>query len=147
MKKVFCLIAALLSLVCLLSACTFTTNFSDQTGTAQMQAKDKVEAMMTALVEGDEETALALMLPEAAQDAEKSVHQLIGFLAGRRVAQMEQQSVSVNTSKGPQGSVRQEKASFLIQLEDDTRFYLSVYYVTRDAEAGFASFQIVLAMP
>lgn len=145
MKRWICTFTAV-ALLCLLSACSFTTNFSDSTGNSKMQTAAKVEEMMTALAGDDMDTALSLMHPEVAGNSEAAIAQMRDYLAGRKMSELNQMGVSVNTSTGTSGQTRREEATFQVIFEDETEVYLSAAYYSDNSGEGFASFQLVLGV-
>ncbi len=144
MKKKRWLLALLLVLACMLSACNFNSNIQDNTGKAEMQSEEKVQQMMTALANKDKDGALALMHKEVAEKSESALRQLADFLVGRQVSKLERVNLQVKNSVGTGGSIRQEQAAFRAELTDGTTVYLSVTHVSGMGEEGFYSFQIVL---
>lgn len=145
MKRMFAVVAMLLAL-CLLTGCSFTTNYSDNMGKTETESREKVEDMLQALADGDTDAALALMHPEAVDKAGSFMDQMRDFLAGRNVAQMEQVGVRVNTSTGTAGKSRQEVTNFQVRLEDGTEIYVAATYFFNNAGEGFVSFQLVLGI-
>ena len=145
MKKRVCLAMALLMVICCLTACSFTSSMLD-TGGGKLQATSKVEDMMTAMAENRLEDAKALMHPTAAAQSVDPIAQMSAFLAGRKVTNMQQTTISVNTSTGTSGKTRQESASFQVTLDDGTAIHLAVTYLSNKAGEGFTSFQLVLGV-
>lgn len=143
MKKMICALAVLMCVVCLLTACNFTSSTS---GLSTAQSAEKVEEMMSALAGGDAQGALELMHPDASEGKEASLDQMADFLSGRKMTSLMQVGITVNTSTGTGGTTRQEKVSYKAELEDGSTVYLSVTYRTDNARAGFVSFQIVLGV-
>lgn len=145
MKKILSLLIAA-AILCTLTACNLTTNFSDSTGNSKMQAVTQVEELMTALAAADTEKALALMHPDVEEKSENAIEQLSDYLVGRKVTKLDQQNIVVNSSSGNRGKSRQETATFLVTLEDNTVFYISATYLTNNTGKGFISFQFVLGL-
>ena len=147
MKKRICVAIALLMVMCCLTACNlnFNSNLSGAAG-GKMQATSKVEDMMAAMAENRLEDAEALMHKSVANNSSNSIAQMSAFLACRKVAKMEQKGINVITSTGTSDKVRQEQASFQVELEDGTTIYLSATYLSNQAGEGFISFQIVLGV-
>ena len=145
MKRFFAVMAMLLTL-CLLTGCSFTTNYSDNTGKTAAESTERVSQMLQALADGDTDAALALMHPEAVDKAGKFMDQMRDFLAGRAVAEMEQVGVRVNTSTGTAGKSHQEITNFQVRLEDGTEIYVAATYYSNNAGEGFVSFQLVLGI-
>ena len=145
MKKVLSALAAALVIVFFLSGCSFTTNFSDNTGTSTMEAADKVETMVAALTDGDADAALELMHPNRT-DAETGIKQMCEYMAGRKVVELNHQNLRVSTKSGNGGDARQESAAIRAELEDGTVIFFSVVYLTDSSGEGFASFQLVLGV-
>ena len=147
MKKLICVMAAAaMSILCLLTACNFTSNYADSLGTTKAESTSKVEEMMRFLADGDLDSALSLMYPGVAETAKDAAAQMRDYLAGRKVTKLNQKSVSVSTSTGTSGKSRRESAAFQAVLEDGTTIYLSTAYCSDDSGDGFASFQIVLGV-
>lgn len=111
-----------------------------------MKAVSEVEDMMEALSESDLNDAQELMHPSVTDDSENGLAQMGDYLAGRKVAELEQQGVRVNTSTGTGGKTRQEQGTFLVTLEDGAAFYISVVHLSDDAGEGFVSFQMMLGV-
>ena len=145
MKKRICLAIALLMVMCCLTACNFTSSMLDAGG-GKLQATSKVEDMMTAMAENRLEDAKALMHPTAAGQSVDPIAQMSAFLAGRKVTNMQQTNIRVNTSTGTSGKTRQESASFQVTLDDGTTIHLSATYLSNKAGEGFTSFQLVLGV-
>lgn len=146
MKKAFSVLAVAVAVIFLLSGCSFTTNFSDNTGASTMEAADKVEDMVAALTAGNMDTALALMHPNRTTDSEAGIKQMCEYLAGRKTVDLNHQSLRVSTRSGTSGDARQESAAIRAELEDGTVVFLSVTYLTDSTGEGFVSFQMVLGV-
>jgi hypothetical protein len=136
---------ALLMVICCLTACNFTSSMLDAAG-GKLQATSKVEDMMTAMAENRLEDAKALMHPTAAGKSVDPIAQMSAFLVGRKVTNMQQTTINVNTSTGTSGKTRQESASFQVKLDDGTTIHLAVTYLSNKAGEGFTSFQLVLGV-
>jgi hypothetical protein len=144
--KRFLAVVAMLLILCLLTGCSFTTNYSDNVGKTAAESTEKVSQMLQALVDGDMDAAMALMHPEAVAKADNRIPQMSDFLAGRTVAEMNQKGVRVNTSTGTAGKTRQEVTNFQVLLEDGTEIYVAATYYSDNAGEGFVSFQLVLGI-
>lgn len=144
MKRKYSLLVLVLAVACLLSACHVTTNFSDSTGNTAMESIPQVEQMLEALAFGDINTALTLMHEEKTAASESGLAQMSDYLAGRKVTEMKQLGVNVNTSNGTSGTTRQEQGTFQITLEDGTEFVIVAVHLSNGTEKGFISFQLVL---
>ena len=144
MKKIALFFLAVVLLFSVLTACSFTTNQSNSAG--QMRELDKVNSMLSSLSTGDISSAKALLHPEVSAEKAESLVQMQEYLNGRKVIDVTQQNWNVSTSTGLGGTVRQEKASFQITLDDSTVCYLSVCYVTENQAQGFLTFQLVLGL-
>ena len=144
MKK---LISILLLTVMVLSltACNFTSNMAGAMA-GEAEATPKVEEMMTALAANKASDAKALMHPEVAGKSDAAIAQMSAYLAGRKATSMEVKNIQVNTSAGTSGKTRQEQVAYQVTLTDSTVIYLNVVYLSNNAGAGFASFQIVLGV-
>ena len=59
---------------------------------------------------------------------------------------MEVTGITVNTSAGTSGNVRQERVNYQVTLTDGAVIYLNVAYLSNNQGTGFASFQIVLGV-
>ena len=146
MKRFFALFCAILAAVCLLTACKFTTNFSDSMGITEAQCTSKTSDMLLALTKDDQDAALALMHPDATAGAKAGLEQIADFLDGRYVVELKQVSVQITTSSGSNGKVQREQASFKTLLADGSQMYVTVYHDTTDSGEGFVSFQVILGV-
>ena len=146
MRRFICVLAAAMSILCLLTACNFTTHLADSYGMAVAERTSKVEKMMSALADDDLDTALSLMHPGAAEATADAVAQMRDYLAGRKVTELNQRSVNVSTSAGTAGKSSRESATYQAVLDDGTEIYLSAAYYTDASGEGFVSFQIVLGV-
>jgi len=145
MKKLICVFLALLVSLSCLSACSFTRNMSGSFA-GEAEATPKVEEMMVALAEANADDAIALMHPQIGEAADNALAQISAYLSGRKVRAMEQTSISVNTSTGTSGKVRQERVAYQVKLTDGAVVYLNVVYLSNNQGEGFASFQLVLGV-
>lgn len=136
MKRVICLLATVVAVCCLFTAC----------GLGESQAKPKVEEMMLALAEGDDVAAEALMHPDVDQDAKEQLTQIKDYLAGRKVSSMEQKSISFNKFVGTNGKESREDVTYQVKLEDNTEIYISVSYLENASGSGFTAFQMSLGI-
>ena len=146
MKKRLAWVAVVVAVMLLVTGCSFTTNFFNNTEMATMKAKDKVTEMMTALTAGDTDAARALMHPNRKETAEAGIQQMIELLDSRKVASLDLQGVNVSTRSGTSGEARQEQGTFRMELEDGTVFFLSAVHFTDGTGEGFISFQLVLGV-
>ncbi len=142
MKKSVFVLALLMAACMLLSACNFTTNMSNNTPFAKMSHQAQVEALLTHLSAGDMGEAAGMM--HADQMNTPGLEQISKYLAGRRVSQLDTQSVNAHTVRGSNGTEETEKATFRATLEDGETIYLSVVYFKNAKDQGFTSFQLVL---
>jgi len=133
-------------LCCLLTACNFTTNFSDATGNAKMDSLPQVEKMLDALIAEDMDTAMQLVHSDRKADAEVMLTQAADYLDGRRVEKLEQTSLSVKNTASTSGNTRQENGILYVTMEDGETFHLSVCYVAQDNAEGFYTFQLILGL-
>ena len=143
MKNRFWRLLAVVVALCLLTACNFSTNFSNA-GSNQMQATPKVQEMMNLLAANDPAAAVKMMHPDVAGKADKAIAQMADYVAGRKTTQLQLINFNVSTSSGTSGKIRQEKVVYQTTLEDGEMIYLSATYVSGSTGEGFASFQIVL---
>lgn len=144
MKKLVCVIMATALLLSVLTACNFTTNFSDSNGTLAEQ--EKVESMFAALSSGDLEAAKSLLHPDVAAEQADALEQLQDYLDGRDPVELTQLNWKVTSTAGLGGKTRQESGTYQVRLEDDTVFYLSVSYLTQEQAEGFSAFQFILGI-
>lgn len=144
MKKLVCVIMTTALLLAVLTACNFTTNFSDSNGTLAEQKK--VESMFAALSSGDLEAAKALLHPDVAAEQADALEQLQDYLDGRDPVELTQLNWKVTSTAGLGGKTRQESGTYQVRLEDDTVIYLSVSYLTQEQAEGFSAFQFILGI-
>ena len=144
MKKWICF-ALIVLVLGSFTACNFTQNMSGMMA-GEAEATPKVEEMMAALSAANTADAKALLHPQAAETAESAIAQMSAYLAGRTVETMEVTGITVNTSAGTSGNVRQERVNYRITLTDGAVIYLNVAYLSNNQGSGFASFQIVLGV-
>ena len=133
-------------LIFLLSACNFTTNFSDSMGITSTDCIPEVEAVLQALADGKINEAATHFHPNVAERSGDALEQMRDYLDGRKVSNLTQQGFTVNTSTGTAGKVRQEFATMQITLEDGTVCYLSAARHADNDGEGFVSFQLVLGV-
>ncbi len=136
LKRVICLLATVVAVCCLFTAC----------GLGESQAKPKVEEMMLALAEGDDAAAEALMHPDVDPKAKEQLAQIEDYLAGRKVSSMEQKSISFNKFVGTNGKESREDVTYQVKLEDNTEIYISVSYLENTSGSGFTAFQMSLGV-
>ena len=136
LKRALCLLATVVAVCCLFTAC----------GLGESQAKPKVEEMMLSLAEGDEAAAEALMHPDVDQDAKEQLAQIKEYLAGRKVSDMEQKSISVNKSMGTGGKALREEVTYQVMLDDNTEIYVSASYLEDKSGSGFTAFRMSLGI-
>ncbi len=144
MKKWICFALVVLVLGSF-TACNFTQNLSGAIA-GEAEATPKVEEMMAALAAGNTADAKALLHPQAAETAEGAIAQMSAYLAGRKAAAMELTGITVNTSTGTSGNVRQERVNYCITLADGDMIYINAVYLSNNQGTGFASFQLVLGV-
>ena len=145
MKKRICIIITACLLLMGLASCNFTKNISG-TLAEKAEATPKVTEMMQALAENRASDAKALMHPQIAEASDNPLAQMSAYLAGRGVDDMELTNITINTSAGTSGNVRQEKVVYRVALTDGTVIYLNVVYLSNNQGTGFASFQLVLGV-
>ena len=145
MKKIICITLVLFALLGCLTACNFTQNMSGATA-GEAEATPKVEEMMAALADDNTSDAKALLHPQVAETSDNAIAQMSAYLAGRGVDDMELTNITINTSAGTSGNVRQEKVVYRVALTDGTVIYLNVVYLSNNQGNGFASFQLVLGV-
>lgn len=145
MKKRICFALFVLTLTLCLTACNFSANMTSSLP-ANAEATPKVEEMLAALAENRTDDAKALMHPQAAEKADAAIAQMSNYLAGRTVTALEAKSTNIRTSAGTSGKMRQEQVAYQATLTDGEVIYFNTLYLTNDAGAGFASFQLVLGV-
>lgn len=145
MKKTISILLVLLMSLAMLTACNFTSNYTPPPGAKQMEGMPAVEKMLEALTMGDVETSASLLHPNMT-DGETAIGQMVRYIAGRKITNLEQVGLNVHKSSGTAGDVTQEKGTFYVELEDGEQFYLSVYYLIDNNGSGIQSFQIVLGI-
>ena len=144
MKKILCFTLVLLVLGSF-TACNFTQNMSGMMA-GEAEATPKVEEMMAALSAANTADAKALLHPQVAETSDNAITQMSTYLAGRTAETMEVTGITVNTSAGTSGNVRQERVNYQVTLTDGAVIYLNVAYLSNNQGTGFASFQIVLGV-
>ncbi len=147
MKKRLSLLAVLVCMA-LLCGCSFSANITNiqEKAESEMESAEAVSQMLSALTEGDLDTAKALVHPAVSGELDTTLTQMCDFLAGRRAASLEFVNCNVTSSAGTSGATRQEKAAYTVTLEDGTVFHVSAYYVIDLLGEGFSSYQIVLGV-
>lgn len=144
MKKILCFALVLLVLGSF-TACNFTQNVSGMMA-GEAEATPKVEEMMAALSAANTADAKALLHPQVAETSDNAITQMSTYLAGRTAETMVLTGITVNTSTGTSGNVRQERINYQVTLTDGAVIYLNVAYLSNNQGSGFASFQIVLGV-
>jgi len=145
MKKTICFTLVLFSLLGCLTACNFTQNMSG-TAAGVAEATPKAEKMMAALADNNTSDAKALLHPQIAETSDNAISQMSAYLAGRKTNSIELKNITVNTSTGTAGKVRQERAAYQVTLADGAVIYLNVVFLSNNQGTGFASFQLVLGV-
>lgn len=144
MKKWICFVLVLLVLGSF-TGCNVTQNMSGAIA-GKAEATPKVEAMMAALSAANTADAKALLHPQVAESSDNAITQMSTYLAGRNAETMEVTGITVNTSTGTSGNVRQERVNYRVTLTDGAVIFLNVVYLSNNQGTGFASFQIVLGV-
>ena len=145
MKKLICVVLAMLTLLCCLTACNFTRNMTGALA-GNAEATPKAEEMMAALAENRIADAKALMHPQVGEGLDTAITQMSDYLAGRKVSAMELKNINVSTTSGTSGKATQEKVAYHVTLTDSTSIYISAVYLTNGDGAGFVTFQVVLGV-
>ena len=145
MRKFICSLIAVFMLLGCLVACNFTQNLSGALA-GEAESTPKVEEMMNALLENRAVDAKALMHPEIAEDCSSAIEQMCAYINGRKATHIELKNISVNTSTGTSGNVRQENVVFKTTLSDGEEIFLNVSYRSDNDGVGFVSFQLVLGV-
>ena len=144
MKKILCFALVLLVLGSF-TACNFTQKMSGLMA-GEAEATPKVEEMMAALSAANTADAKALLHPQIAETSDNAITQMSTYLAGRTAETMVLAGITVNTSTGTSGNVRQERVNYRVTLSDGAVIFLNVVYLSNNQGTGFASFQIVLGV-
>ena len=143
MKRIICLALVLCALVCCLSSCAvaegllvglFTAGTSDIDG--------NVENMITALSEGRESDALALMHTSVRAGCEENLKTLVDFIDGRKIDSIKQTGYYINTQVGIGGAVVQEQITYDVLFTDGTAIGVNAIYLTNVADQGFYRFVV-----
>ena len=145
MKKLICFVSVLLLVLGCLSACNFTQRVSGSLG-GEAASTPNVKEMMAALSENRTADAKALMHPQVAETADAAIAQMSDYMTGREIDSLEVKNININTSTGTSGKTSQEQVTYLVTLTDGAVIYLNVVYLSDNAGAGFASFQLVLGV-
>jgi len=143
MKKLILSTLALLTALCLLTACSVT-----QSGAAAGKAEsyEKTEEIMDALSENRITDVKSLLHPSAVEGSDSDILQMCNFLSGRKAMSMELRSINVNTSTGTAGKSKQEDVSYRVVLSDSNVIHLKVVYLSNGDGEGFSSIQLVLGV-
>ena len=144
MKKILCFALVLLVLGSF-TACNFTQNISGAIA-GEAEATPKAEEMMAALSAANTADAKVLLHPQIAETSDNAITQMSTYLAGRTAETMVLAGITVNTSTGTSGNVRQERVNYRVTLSDGAVIFLNVVYLSNNQGTGFASFQIVLGV-
>ena len=145
MKKVICTFLTIIIVISAMTACNFTQNMSGQSA-GEAEADLKVKEMMTALTEKRTLDAQKLIHPQALENSDVVIAQMIDYLSGRKMESIEQKNINVSTSTGTFGKSVQEQVVYQVTLTDGNIIYLNVLYLSNSEGSGFASFQIVLGV-
>ena len=145
MKKVLCITLILLAIISCLTACNITTNVSN-IGNGQAESTPQAQEMMSAISENRISDAKALLHPNASENKDIGLEQMISYINGRTVTSLKRRNINVTTSSNSEGKTRQEQVVYETTLSDGEIVYLSVVYITSPDGEGFASFQLVLGV-
>lgn len=143
MKKSISLILVLLLLLGCFTSCGISTLFSDAIS-GDSEATPKVEEMITALAEKDLSKAKELMHPQVADESDDDIERMSDYLDGRDAESVKVTNISINTSTGTSGKVREEQITYEVALEDGEVISLNVVYLSNKDGKGFYSFGIVI---
>ena len=139
MKKSISFILVVTVLLCCFTSCGIASDFADAIE-GKAEATPKVEEMMEALSSGNISDALELMHPLADDDSEEAISKIIEYIDGRESKSIEVVSLSINTSTGTGGKVREEQVSYEVTLEDDESVTVNVVYREDNQGEGFYAF-------
>ena len=143
MKKILCLMLALLAMLTCLTSC----NFNIQSAiTDKVTSKEQAEEMISHLSARRMTDAVSLMHPEKSEGSQQALGQIATYLNGRTVKNMDVVGVNFTSSVGTNGNTSQEQVSYQATLSDGAVVYLSTVYVKSAAGEGFVSFQMVLGV-
>ena len=145
MKKIICFALVLLVLLGCLTACNFTKNMTGAIAD-EAESTPKAEKMMAALADDNTSDAKALLHPQVAEISDNAIAQMSAYLAGRKANAIELSGISINTSTGTAGKIREEQAAYQVTLADGAVIFLNTVYLSDNEGTGFVSFQIVLGV-
>ena len=145
MKKAICLTLVILSIASCLTGCSFTSNIMN-VQKDKAESTPKVEEMMSAMTEKSVSDATSLLHPEANENADDAIEQIVSYVNGRSVSSMELMNINVSSSTSTSGKMRKEQAVYQVAMDDGEIFYLNTVYVTNNDGDGFISFQLVLGI-
>ena len=143
MKKSVSLILVILLLLGCFTSCGISTLFSDAIS-GDSEATPKVEEMITALAEKNIPEAKKLMHPEVADESDDDIERMSEYLDGRDAESVKATNISINTSTGTSGKVREERITYEVTLEDGEVISLNVVYLSNKVGEGFYSFSIAI---
>lgn len=145
MKKFLCMGLVLLVMLGCLTSCGFFDRLTDKLE-SKSEAVDMVEDMLNALAERRMDDAKAMMHVTAEGNVDGALSQISVYLAGRKVSAMNLEGISVNSSFGTDGRVREEQVYYKVLLSDNSVIYVDATYISNKNGTGFSSFQIVLGV-
>ena len=102
--------------------------------------------MLTFLTENRISDAKDLMHPDASAESDAPFVQIATYLSGRKVKNIDVETINVNNSTGTSGKVSEENVVYLITLDDDEVFYINSVYLSNNNGSGFTSFQLILGL-
>lgn len=143
MKKYVSIVLVLILMLMSLNACNFKQTVSGALA-GEAEATPVVENMLSALAENRISDAKSFMHPEAINVSDDAFNQMCEFIAGRKANSVELQNISVNTSVGTAGRIKQEQLTYKVTLSDGDVMNLNVIYLIDNSGIGFTSFQLTL---
>ncbi len=144
MKRIICSVLFVFVLFGCLTACDMekTVQGMMDSMVSKAESGEKVEEMISALEENRVADAKALMHPDAADVSDDAIAQMVKFLDGRKIGEMEITGIKLNSSTGG----KTEELVYLATLDDGNTFFVSTEYVSNDDGVGFIVFQFAIGI-
>lgn len=136
---VFLIIIMLFSM----TGCTF---YNSSRGIGKSDYADQTQQLLDALSQGDLDSAMKLMHPDAQNNARPGLTQIVDYLDGRKVVSMEQMRIHTQSNSSLTGSTTLEQAGFDLKLDDGTLCSVSMAYMKDSAGEGYTSVQLILGV-
>ena len=145
MKKLFCFILVLATLVVFLTGCNFAQSMKDAL-IDMAESQPKAEEMIEALSYKQIDSAKALLHPDIAEESNSAIYQLTTYFSGHLIETIEIINVNLHSSVGTDGTAKEEKVTYKLTQSDGDIIHLSTVYRTDNNGSGFVSFQLVLGL-